>query len=208
MEKQIAISLGWNCGPATYGVAQGIRKTKANGYRTCPFDEMVTNLPGVIQCIQEDFKYFMDDNFLEIKECPFNVGGTVRGERLIYNTRYNFYFNHESPGHAGLYISQGWKGGINHYVDNNYALLKERYNKRVQAFRDYVEQGQQGTEVVFIVFRYNKDVAELEKALQHTYPNLKYRIMVQTPPETVESVYMHHVVMGVDLETIKKEVQE
>ena len=34
------ISLGWNCESANYGVANGIRSTKQNGYKTCPFDEM------------------------------------------------------------------------------------------------------------------------------------------------------------------------
>ena len=62
--SKIGISLGWNCGPATYGANNGLREIKANGYQTCPFDEMVSNLPGVIECIKDDFKYITDDKNL------------------------------------------------------------------------------------------------------------------------------------------------
>jgi len=203
---KIGISLGWNCGPAGYGTANGLREVKANGYQTCPFDEMVSNLPGVIECIKDDFKYFMDDNYLEIKEVPFNVGGTFKGEKLVYNTKYNFFFNHESPGHANLYLTQGWTGGISHYIANNYTLLKERYNRRVNSFRQYLQEGQNGAEITFIIFRYNKDVSELEAALSEVYPTLKYNIIVENPPETVESVYKHHLLMGMKEEDIKKEI--
>lgn len=54
--KTIGISLGWNCSPAIAGVSNGIRLSKSNGYLTCPFDEMVSNLPGIIECISDDFK--------------------------------------------------------------------------------------------------------------------------------------------------------
>jgi len=203
---KIGISLGWNCGPAGYGVTNGLRGKKIDGYQTCPFDEMVSNLPGVIECIKDDFKYFMDDDYLEIKEVPFNVGGTVKGEKLIYNTKYNFYFNHESPGHGGLYISQNWAGGINHYIDNNFKLLKDRYNRRVDAFRKYMNDGQNGSEITFIVFRFNKDITELDKAIREKYPNLNFMIVIQDPPETKESVYQHHLLMGVKEDNIKIEV--
>ena len=204
---KIGVSLGWNCGPATYGAANGLREVKANGYQTCPFDEMVSNIPGVIECLKDDFKYFMDDNCLKLKEVPFNVGGTFKGEKLVFNTKYNFYFNHESPGHGNLYLSQGWTGGINHYIDNNYALLKERYNRRVESFKKYIQEGQNGSEITFIIFRYNKDVSELEKVLQEKYPNLNYNIIVENPPESVESVYKHHLLMGMKEEDIKIEIQ-
>jgi hypothetical protein len=203
----IGISLGWNCGPAGYGVEHGLRDTKANGYQTCPFDEMVSNLPGVVECIRDDFKYFMDEEFLALKEVPFNVGGTRKGETLVYNIKYNFYFNHESPGHGNLYIYQQWTGGINHYIDNNYFLLKERYNRRVNAFRNYIQQGLDGAEIVFIVFRYNKDITILDDVLKEKYPTLKYRIVVENPPETVESVYQHHVLMGMNENNIQIEIK-
>jgi GDP-D-mannose dehydratase len=39
---------------------------------------------------------------------------------MIYNKKYNFIFNHESPGHANLFVSQNWTKGINHYIMNDY----------------------------------------------------------------------------------------
>jgi hypothetical protein len=195
--NSIGISIGWNCGPAMYGASTGLRGVKLEGYNTCPFDEMVSNLSGVIECIKDDFKYFMDSNYLELKTVPFNVGGTVKGETLIYNTKYNFYFNHESPGHANLYITQNWPGGINHYVDNDFFLLKERYNKRIESFRKYIELGCNDHEITFILFRYNKNIDRLTETLNLVYPDLKYNIVIQDPPETRESVYYHHILMGV-----------
>jgi len=56
---EIAISLGWNCMPAIKGIHLGLRQTKSNGYKTCPFDIGFTNYEGIILCLKEDFKYFM-----------------------------------------------------------------------------------------------------------------------------------------------------
>lgn len=208
--KPIGISLGWNCGPAGYGVENGLRETKANGYRTCPFDEMVSNLPGVVECIRDDFKYLLDDEFLEIKPTPFAIGGTPKGENLIYNTKYNFFFNHESPGHANLYIEQKWAGGINHYIDNNFLLFKERYNRRVKAFRDYIQQGLEGTKIRFIIFRYNHDVQILDSVLKEKYPTLDYELVVVSPfapLETTDFVYKQCILMGMKPEDAQLEIK-
>lgn len=196
--NKIGISIGWNCSPAMFGVSTGLRVMKANGYETCPFDEMVSNLPGIIECIKDDFKYFMDSEYLEVREAPIGVGGVVKGEKLIFNTKYNFFFNHESPGHANLYLLQNWKGGINHYVENDYALLKERYNRRVESYKKYIHEGCNGSEIIFILFRFNPDIKHLIQALNQAYPNLKYQIILKNPPESIDSVYNHHLLMGVD----------
>jgi hypothetical protein len=50
--NKVGISLGWNCNSAIYGVNNGIRLEKKDGYKTCPFDEMLSNLPGIIKCIK------------------------------------------------------------------------------------------------------------------------------------------------------------
>jgi hypothetical protein len=211
-KKSIGISLGWNCGPAGWGVDYGFRETKANGYKTGPFDEMVSNVPGVIECIKDDFKYFMADEFLELKKVkrPFApTSEEVIEDTLIYNTKYNFYFNHESPGHGDLYIHQQWVGGINHYIDNNFHLLKERYNRRVNAFKSYIQQGlTDGTEIIFIVFRINKNIQILDTMLKEKYPTLNYGIVVKNPPEPTSFVYKQHILMGMTEETSKIEINE
>ena len=202
-KNQIGISLGWNCHSAGFGVTAGLRLRKEVGYQTCPFDEMITNLKGIQECLQDDFKYFMDEKYLEIKEAPFSTGGIVQGEKLLYNTKYNFIFNHESPGHANLYITQNWRGGINHYIENNYQLLKERYNRRVDSFRTYLREG---NEVTFIVTRFNKDVDALESTIRIKYPDLKFKTMIIDSPDSREVVLAHHVLMGMKKEDIETEL--
>jgi len=63
--KSVGISLGWNCEGASRSVDMGIRGIRANGYTTCPFDEMLTNYEGLILCLKEDFKYFCDPTYLK-----------------------------------------------------------------------------------------------------------------------------------------------
>lgn len=188
-----AISLGWNCESAMKGVDLGIRKRKANGYLTCPFDECLTNYDGIILCLKEDFKYFCDISYLKIIVAPFSVGGVVKNERLIYNTRYNFIFNHESPDHANLYISQNWTGGQNHYIDNNYALFIERYNHRINNFRKYVNDP--NNKITFIIGKFNPDINELSEMLKEYYPNLKYNLFSYTPSVQFEIFQKCHELM-------------
>jgi len=60
---------------------------------------MVTNYNGIINCLIDDFKDFVNEDYLELIKVNEN-------EYSIYNTKYNFAFNHESRGHADLYKSE------------------------------------------------------------------------------------------------------
>jgi len=127
------ISLGWCCYSAGFGVSTGLRKTKKNGYKTCPFDEMITNYEGIIECIADDFEYLCDKEYLELIKIPkeskwLNTNGD--GDIMIYNKKYKFIFNHESPGHANLFVNQKWSKGINHYIINDYEEFINRYKKK------------------------------------------------------------------------------
>ena len=143
---EIGISLGWNCESTMWGIATKTRPNKEGGYKSCPFDLMYTNYKGIIDCLNDDFKYFCDINYLQIKKIP-KESKLLPDEDLIYNTKYNFVFNHESPGHSDIYIHQNWSKGINHFVLNNYEELFNRYNKRIQNFRDYLNSG---IKIIFI----------------------------------------------------------
>ena len=187
--KKVGISLGYNCAPAIYGVQNNIRGTKQNGYLTCPFDEMVTNLSGLIKCIDEDFKYFHDENYLIVKNNS--------GDNLIHNTRYNFYFNHESPGHANLYIEQNWPGGINHYIDNNYNKFKERYTKRINHFLNYINNP--NNHIVFILTGYketNHNILRLKHTLNTKYPHLSYEFLFTPVGYYDKDIITHYGLMG------------
>ena len=129
--KVEGISLGWNCSGAIDGVKLGLRKTKENGYNTCPFDMMISNYIGLIECLKDDFKYFCDPNYLELRKAPkmsLHIPNQNDEEMWVYNTRYNFAFNHEAPGHGNLFLSEKWIGGIDHFVENNFENFIIRYN--------------------------------------------------------------------------------
>ena len=188
-----SISLGWNCESASMGVELGIRTKKQNGYNTCPFDECITNYKGIVLCIDEDFKYFCDINYLTLIPAKFSTGGIVKDELLIYNTRYNFIFNHESPDHANLHIVQNWVGGKNHYIDNNYLLFIERYTRRINNFRYYINNNYK---IKFIIGKFDNDYSELNETIHRKYPNLNFDILSYIPASVTLNVFKeHHLLM-------------
>lgn len=179
--NNVGISLGWNCNSAIYGINNSIRRKKHEGYNTCPFDEMLSNYKGIINCINDDFKYFCDCRYLSIitvtKDTPELKH--IYGQTLIINTYYNFIFNHESPGHGNLYLTQKWEGGINHYINNNYKEFIKRYEKRINNFINYLKDT--NNNITFILHRYNIDhnnIMELQTVITNKYPNLKFNIHI------------------------------
>jgi len=184
--NQIGISLGWNCHSAIWGVSNNIRKHKAEGYNTCPFDVMVTNYKGIVECLNDNFKYFYDENYLELVKEP------KADEYSIFNTKYNFCFNHESPGHADLYISENWSGGINHYTNENFKNFKIRYSKRVDNFRCYLSDP--NNYITFVITSWEKtcdDISDLKLAIEKHYPTLKYKVIILNDPNGKE-YYLRH----------------
>ena len=190
----IGISLGWNCGPAGRGVQLGIRKHKYQGYTTCPFDVMNTNYPGLIQCLNEDFKYFTDINYLKLVTFP-STEKFHGGDTIIMNTRYGFLFNHESPGHADLYKKENWPEGKDHYINNDFKHFIERYNRRIQNFRDYIHSG---NSIVFLMNRPQSDFTKLHECIRNNYPNLHYTIhsVFNKKDDLPETFYGVHKQMG------------
>ena len=169
--RRIGISLGMKCDAAVWGIENGIRERKINGYQTCPFDEMLSNYPGILECLRDDFKYFCDTKYLEIIH-------TTDGP-FIFNSKYKFAFNHESPGHDNLHIIQKWPEGINHFINNNYAHFIQRYEKRINSFRSYLSDPNNYIE--FILQRYNtftSDLWQLNDILLIRYPHLKFKINI------------------------------
>ena len=166
--QTIGISLGNVCYSAQWGVENKLRKTKEEGYYTCPFDLMVSNYKGVIDCIYNDFADFYNPEYL------------LLSSEGIFNLKYNFGFNHESPEHAGLYLHENWPEGKMHFVNNNYAHFIERYKQRIQSFYNYLSDP--NNFIIFIIqFVYDQkpdnDFAELRHALSVKFPNLKYTII-------------------------------
>lgn len=131
--------------------------------------------------LEDDFKYYLDDKYLILrKEPPMKaiLGDTQTDDQMwIYNSYYNFAFNHESPGHARLYESEKWEDGINHFVNNNFEKFKERYQKRIDNFRYYIKNA---SHINFLILRYNDYPLKLENIIKKIYPDLSFNIYVYT----------------------------
>lgn len=185
----IGISLGWNCYPASYGVDNGLRKTKSNGYRTCPFDLMTSNYEGVVQCIQDNFEFFTDVKVVRMSPDAENNPN----QRLICNGKYKFIFNHESPDHANLYLHENWPTGKEYFVENNFSMFRERYNQRIENFRSYMDCGER---IIFLIARHENSSNELDDVIRSRWPNTSFEIqhlsLKNDPHCSVESFYSHH----------------
>lgn len=194
-QERVGISLGWNCHSAMHGVAHGLRGRRAGGYRTCPFDECISNPAGAAAAFREDFAAFTDPAHLTLMPAPFTTGGIRAGERLLVNTRYGFVFNHESPDHAGLYKSQGWAGGAEHFVADGYAEFRRRYEARIKALRAYLSAPD--ARVAFLLTLPRDDAAldaaadDLASAIRAAYPALDFEVLRLAPPETPTMVREH-----------------
>jgi len=181
-EKKIGISLGWNCQPAMQAVKSGDRSTRANGYKTCPFDLMMSNYCGLIECIHDDFVDFCNTDYLEVKSVPKGLPYVDYNDyctEIIINTKYKFLFNHESPGHPFLAEREKWPNGKTHFTDNNFEVFINRYNRRIENFRNYIQTD--NASIIFIISRFNcnrSDLTELDDILKEKYPHLKYDIKI------------------------------
>jgi len=192
MVESIGVSLGWNCHSAIFGVSAGLRLEKVNGYTTCPFDETLTNYEGVVACIQDDFKHFMDIELIDTAE----NSEYMANETVLYNPWYKFIFNHESPGHANLWKTQKWTGGKGHYITNNYEKFRERYTRRINNFRNSLTSGKH---INFIITKEDPNFDELHTALRLAYPSLSYTINHLALERDKEHYYSHLALMHCDI---------
>ncbi len=103
--SEVGISLDCNCIAAQWAVQNNLRERRENGYKTCVFDLMLSNYEGIIQCILQDFDGFCDPSNLEFKKYS---SYTIEKEIWIYNKKYKFLFNHESPFHGNLHNIEYW----------------------------------------------------------------------------------------------------
>jgi hypothetical protein len=194
------VSLGWNCDSAIIGVSTGLRKTKQDGYKTCPFDEMITNYKGMIDCINDNFEYLCDKKYLELIKIPkeskwLNTNGD--GDIMIYHKKYKFIFNHESPGHANLFNSQKWANGINHYIINEYEEFINRYKRRITNIKELLSSGKNITFILTRPITGTCHISELSDVIRHKYPFLTFKFVLL---DVDKNIYHDHLLlMGIDV---------
>ena len=171
-----AVSIGWNCDSAVTGVSTGLRSRRCDGYKTCPFDLIISNYDGVVQCFEDDFKYFCDPGYLQLVQMPstlkhFCTDGV--GDMIIYNARYKFFFNHESPNDE-YFVDESWVKGMGHFVMNNYEEFIKRFSRRIENMREMLRSGKH---ITFILTRPEtglEDISELVHVIKSTYPSLEF----------------------------------
>lgn len=183
-EKHIAISLGYNTHPVAQGVQLHLRSKRGNGYKTCPFDLCLTNYDGILECLEDDFRYFLDPACLKLVRSPFPPSGNHDWEQWIFNTQYKFLFNYESPNYADLHIKENWPNGATHFVENNFDHFIRRYKRRIANFRSYLYK--KNTTITFIIEKETADTTSLQHVLKTKYPKVKFNILklaVEFPQE-------------------------
>ena len=140
-----------------------------------------------LKCIKDDFKYFCSPEYLKvvtIKDKYYKLNLPL-GSTIIVNTKYNFIMNHESSGHGNLYLVEKWEKGRFHFEMNNFEEFIKRYEKRINNFRYYMNNGY---EVTFINTKLNniyENNIELENIIKNKYPNtkVKFELIEETRAE-------------------------
>lgn len=95
------------------------------------------------------------------------------GDTIIYNKKYKFFFNHESP-NIQYYFTELWEKGMDHFVMNNYEEFTKRFNRRISNLRELLRSGKH---ITFILTRPETslgDIPELVHVIRKKYPSLEF----------------------------------
>ena len=120
---------------------------------------MMSSHKGIAKCIEEDFCNFFD---------------LQAGEEIV-NQWYGFVFNHESPYQCGqpLSVKEEWSSP-SFYIEDDLQRFKDRYNRRIEAFRSKLSSGKP---VVFVHQGSGRQSTEVDQVLSQKYPSLRYAII-------------------------------
>lgn len=149
------VSIGGDCNSRIL-IKSELGYSKANGYKTCPFDLLFSTFVSARYHVETDFAEFFDGLHV-IPDCPVGceicVSGPHAGCGLISN-RTGIVFEHESPTHAHLFEGKGGHGGEDYewasakndtdfFIRNDFAKLKEKYKERIDNFRCVIKDNEE-----------------------------------------------------------------
>lgn len=167
----IIISLGSDCHVATELRVHNLRN------RAFPFDWNVTPLEGLFHVLEDDFAHFLDENYLIMRD---DLNG-------VLNTYYGIDFRHDFPNRNPLVPPEKQ---IEYYepcempeykIYENFldfiGPVREKYNRRIQRFRDVVNGNNQ------VVFIRHGDISKeqtvkLHSLIRSKFPNLDFILVV------------------------------
>lgn len=169
--KRSYVSVGWNCAPRVF-IKNTLKLTKKSGYKTGPFDLCITQYNSLVNCINTNFANFFDDLHLEPgSNAAGNRSSCGPGGMNIVNS-YGMIFNHEGSTHSHLF--EEGKNDDEFYIRNNFQKFRERYTRRIQNFRDYINNSQ---EIILIFSKHPNDTYqdyELLNLFNNAFPNKKF----------------------------------
>jgi len=128
------VSLGADCLPRTVAARWGLKKPRALGELSHPFDLSVTPLGSVIDILENRFEGFLSDLQYD-QQLGFPV-----------HTRHGMWFNHE--------VGEIW-------AENDFAKFRERYARRIESFFHALKNGQPTILVFHVPERLEQGVVDL-----------------------------------------------
>jgi hypothetical protein len=151
MKNNHIVSIGRNCLPRTVATRAGIQISKAEGELSLPFDLAVSSYSGVCDLVENDFTEFLNPTYLKLN-----------AKNIIYHSKYDFYFNHESVN--GRHLKFG---------ANNFAQLINVYRQRIKNWHHKL------TTLDKILFITNHEVfpSKFHAIIHKQYPHLSFRIL-------------------------------
>lgn len=136
------ISLGYFCGPSSELEKIGLRDA------SYPFDWLISDMEGIMDCIKNDFKGFLkEDTLYQYKS---NKG-------YYKNTEYNFHFYHDFSNKNKL--------------KDQLPSVEEKYSRRIERFKEntkcttlFVRYVENQNEMNFILNNYNDVISQLRES--------------------------------------------
>ena len=191
------VSIGGDC-DSRMMIKSGLGYSKANGYKTCPFDLLLSTFVSARYHIETDFLEFFDGLHI-IPSCPVGCEVCVRGPhagRGLISNKTGIVFEHESPTHAHLFEGKGSPSGedferalakndTDFFVRNDFAELKKKYKERIVNFRNVIKENE---EIIMVRSRGpDKDEPSADEVnafiacLEKRYVGKKFIVLPATP---------------------------
>ncbi len=128
MEK-IFIPLGNDCSISYQLQKLGLRKI------TLPFDWIKSDIKGIVKCLEDNFKYFLEFDLFEIKNISDNFSyveddfneSVINQMLRVYNVKYKFHFLHDFINDSSYDISK------------QFTDFRIKYSRRIEKFNMIME---------------------------------------------------------------------
>ena len=139
------VSLGTDCLPRTVATRWGLKRPRALGEQSHPFDLSITPIGSVTAILEASFV-----DFLEELRYDSELGYPVHG-------KFGIWFNHE--------VGQAW-------AENDFAQFRSRYANRIRNFKYALCNGAHTTLVIHITNPLDHTLMELTKRVFLTVKGL------------------------------------